>query len=143
MAMDPFTALGLAGNILQFVDFSCELISKSREIYNSGVNTHFVDLQIVAANLSELSASCSSNRFNLEFEEEDALNITATACKEVADELLLTIEKLILKNGMHNKWSSFRQALKAIWKKDKIDALEHRLDTLRSQLNLDIVTILK
>jgi hypothetical protein len=32
---DPFTAIGLAGNIAQFIDFSCKLFSAARKINNS------------------------------------------------------------------------------------------------------------
>jgi len=33
--MDPLTALSLAGNVVQFVDFGCQLLSHSRELYRS------------------------------------------------------------------------------------------------------------
>jgi hypothetical protein len=33
--MDPLSTLSLASNIVQFVDFSCRLISETRKVYNS------------------------------------------------------------------------------------------------------------
>lgn len=33
--MDPFSALSLADNIVQFVDFSRQLVSQTRQVYNS------------------------------------------------------------------------------------------------------------
>lgn len=33
--MDPLSALSLAGTIVQFVDFSCKLISQTRKAYKS------------------------------------------------------------------------------------------------------------
>ncbi|RDL35943.1 uncharacterized protein BP5553_06555 [Venustampulla echinocandica] len=55
--MDPFTALGVAGNIVQFVDFAAKLISKSREIYHSvdGASSQHLDLQEIASNLNRLN----------------------------------------------------------------------------------------
>ena len=37
--MDPFTAIGLASNILSFIDFSAQLINGAREIYDSTSGT--------------------------------------------------------------------------------------------------------
>ena len=36
IAMDPITALGLATNVVQLVDVSWRVVSKSREIYTNG-----------------------------------------------------------------------------------------------------------
>lgn len=51
--MDPLTALGLASNIVQFVDFASKLISQSHEIYQSadGALEDNVALEHVAKNL--------------------------------------------------------------------------------------------
>ena len=35
MVLDPLTAIGLAGNIVQFVDFSCKIIDKSQDIHKA------------------------------------------------------------------------------------------------------------
>lgn len=35
MVLDPFSTLGLAGNIIQFVDFTLKLVSDAREIQGS------------------------------------------------------------------------------------------------------------
>jgi len=37
--MDPFTAIGLATNILAFIDFGTELVSAAKDIYESGSGT--------------------------------------------------------------------------------------------------------
>ena len=37
--MDPFTAIGLASNILSFIDFSAQLINGAQEIYDSASGT--------------------------------------------------------------------------------------------------------
>lgn len=36
--MNPFSAIGLAGNMVQFVDFGCKLFSQTREIYSSATS---------------------------------------------------------------------------------------------------------
>lgn len=37
--MDPLSALSLAGNIVQFIEFVCKLVSNTREIYRSSSTT--------------------------------------------------------------------------------------------------------
>jgi hypothetical protein len=37
--MDPLTAIGLAGNIVQFVDYGSKIAGKARHIHNSSNGT--------------------------------------------------------------------------------------------------------
>ena len=55
--MDPLSAVGVAGTIVQFVTFASTLISKSTEIYNSasGSSTEVLDLHHVSQHLQQLS----------------------------------------------------------------------------------------
>jgi hypothetical protein len=42
--MDPLTALGLAANIIQFVDFAAKLISAGSHIHKTGTSQSEIDL---------------------------------------------------------------------------------------------------
>jgi hypothetical protein len=55
--MEPLVALGLASNIIQIVDFSGRMLSRTREIYDSpsGTLQIYTDLEHAARNLEELS----------------------------------------------------------------------------------------
>jgi hypothetical protein len=44
MVLDPLTALGLAGNIVQFVEFGCKAMCKARDI-NGSVNGSLPEVQ--------------------------------------------------------------------------------------------------
>jgi len=46
--MDPLTALGLAANIIQFVDFASKLLSTGQELYQSGASAPNLELSLVA-----------------------------------------------------------------------------------------------
>lgn len=146
--VDPLSALSLAGNIIQFIDFGCKLISESREICRSGVPAQYVDLQIIAESLGDLSRSLlptspSEDDLATPKPQGEALERIAASCRGVADEILSTLNKLRLGDGLHGRWQSFCQALKVVWKKDRIEALRSRLDDLRSQLNIQICLISK
>jgi hypothetical protein len=55
--MDPLSAIGLASNIIQFVNFGCELISGAQEVCKSisGQTAVNVDLQDIAKCLAKAS----------------------------------------------------------------------------------------
>ena len=57
MALEGLAALGLASNIVQFVEFGCRLFSQSKELYrsSSGLLDEAVELDNIARSLSRLS----------------------------------------------------------------------------------------
>jgi hypothetical protein len=144
MVPDPFSALGLAGNIVQFVDFASKLFSKSKELYksSSGATNENQELEDATDTLRRLCASLrkvdqagskSARRLN----DEGVLRELANNCNVTADELLSALEDLRTR-GPRRKWQSFHQALRTVWKKDKIVAMENKLASYRSQLMLQL-----
>jgi hypothetical protein len=149
MVVDPFSALGVAGNIVQFLDFGSKLVSKGKEIYTSAdgssvtnVELEFIsqDLHSIADSLSPNSSPSSSQNSNLG---DDEMRRLATSCKAVAEELLGVVRDLkVEENCKHRKWKSFRQALKSVWKDGDIQSLQDRIDGFRRQLTIRLITIL-
>ena len=45
--------------------------------------------------------------------------------------------------GKHRKWKSARQALNSIIKKENLELLARRLDTYRSEINLNVTLSLR
>lgn len=148
MVMDPFSALGLASNVVQFIDFGSKLISESHEIYKSasGSSTGNMELELIHNDLNELTkglkGSTGLNKQSLTADEA-ALRRLAASCHTVAVELLNVVKTLkIDNNSNHRKWRSFRQAIKSVWKQSDIDNLQTRLAEFRAQLTLRLVAIL-
>lgn len=148
--LDPFSALSVASNVVQFVSFSTELLSKSCELYSSttGSTAKHTKLETLYQDLHQLSQKLSSSSQSTSEEiecspEEHALGRVADSCKETADELLSTIHGLKVTTGSRRKWRSFRQALKSVWKQQKIEALQKRLDAISGQFNLHFAAILR
>jgi hypothetical protein len=144
MVLDPFSALGLAGNIVQFVDFSSELFSKSKEIYKSasGATGENQELHKATETLRCLcgtlkrqgqAGSKSVPRSN----DEAKLTELASRCNDTALELLSALEALRAK-GPHKRFDCLHNALKAVWTKDRIKAMENKLASYRSQLMLQL-----
>jgi len=146
--MDPFSALGLAGNIVQFVDFSSKLISAGVEIYKStdGISQRnmelievFEDLNSITEALNEGSTNKNKRGYS---KDEIALMDIALKCKVLADKLLETLRSLAVKRP-GKKWQTVRQALRSMWKEKDIQDMQTRLNDLRSQLTLRLVAILR
>jgi hypothetical protein len=57
--MDPLSAVSIASNVIQFVDFACKLVSGSRQLHKSldGVLSDKVIVEVLADDLESLSTN--------------------------------------------------------------------------------------
>jgi hypothetical protein len=143
MVLDPFTAIGLAGNIVQFVDYSSKLISSTHEIYRSstGSSKDHDHLEGIATRLLELSRSLEQPKpFGTESYEK-AIHELRKECILDAESLLKLIKAL--KARKESKWSSFRQAVCSAAKKNEISRLERRLSDHQSGLATQVIAMLR
>ena len=130
--MDPLSAVGVAGTIVQFVTFASTLISKSTEIYNSasGSSTEVLDLHHVSQHLQQLS-----NKLTVASSEEVSVFRAAKQdCEKVSD----LVEQLKLKDGASRQWKSFRAALKVVCHGHEIARLEGRLERTQNAVTLQL-----
>ncbi|KAF2866677.1 P-loop containing nucleoside triphosphate hydrolase protein, partial [Massariosphaeria phaeospora] len=138
--MEALAAVGLAGNIVQFVDFSCKLFDQATSIYHStsGTSRDAEDLESITRNLQDLSVRLSQKNHNQTHpQDHTALKKLAKECETTANELLSALQALKAKKP-DSKWNSFRTALASAWKQPRVDALEKRLHTYRSQLIIQL-----
>jgi hypothetical protein len=54
--LDPFTSLSLAATVVQFIDAGLKLVSKGREIHDTGTSTENFDLEIVTSDFLKLNS---------------------------------------------------------------------------------------
>lgn len=133
--MDPITAVSLAGTVVQFVDFTSKVVSKSTELYRSGRDAlaENVDIETTASDLTKLNTRLKQTTAV----SDPDLQALCQACGDVADQLLAALAKLKV-NDKGQKWQSLRKALRSIWSKEEIMQLEQRLASFRGELNLRI-----
>jgi len=139
--MEIVAAIGLAGNIIQFVDFCGKLISKTAEIYKSGAGAlvENVDIETATDDLALLSTTLQDSANSAD---DTALRELCQSCNIVAKKLLSALNKVKVR-GKQQKWKSFRKALRSVWSKEDIASLEQRLARLRDELNLRVVVDLR
>jgi hypothetical protein len=140
MVFDPVTAAGLAGNIVQFVQFASDIISKFREIYTSaaGATRETIDLKTLVENDIAL---CRQLRISLRPREvlsaltkdEQQLEDVRVECIKIAMELLEALAQLEIK-GAPGKRKSFRKALKTVWDEKKLGVMGERLAAFNNML---------
>jgi hypothetical protein len=147
MPLDPFTALSVASEVVQFVDFSIKIVSKGYRLAKSatGQLREHEHMEAAAERLRDaaqrvdrlLSASPESDA-------DQALKTICNGCKEVSEELSNELSKLRLPEGCkYRYWKSFRQGLKSVWAKSKLEAVKERLAELRQDLTIHISVMLR
>jgi BMFP domain-containing protein YqiC len=139
--MDPITIISLIGNVIQFVQFSNDLVSKSVQLYQSSNGA-----------LAELNdtMTATNHLLGLNYKLKDAAAKTSDktlrdlciSCESTADELLMALDRVRVKHK-HRKWESIRKALLTVWSRDEIAELERRLAKLREELNMHITADLR
>ena len=142
--MDPLSALGVASNVIQVVDFSIRLVSKGVEFYKDGSPAENVDAEEITQSLKglngKLQRSIQDSKCGGPLSEEDeSLMGLCANCERVANELLRRFDQIKV-TGKHRKWKSARQALKSVTNKNDLELLARRLGMYRSEINV-IVTV--
>ncbi|KAI5924591.1 hypothetical protein F4810DRAFT_719159 [Camillea tinctor] len=146
--MDPLSASSLAGTIIQFVTFTCTLLRKSSEIYNSetGKPGEVDTLQTVYTKLKSIclefctsdsnailgTTPCIPDSMSTVSAFQGLFEITKQDC----DWLLRTVEKNLSTNRPLSRWKSFRSALELMWKRHDIEDLENRLHRTQGTVSL-------
>ncbi|KIW63805.1 hypothetical protein PV04_08777 [Phialophora macrospora] len=147
MVIDPVTALGLASNILSFIDFGLEVLAKGRELHKSATGRliEHDEFRTAVGRLQQLrdgidnSLQSLSSRTSLTPAEEALQQITAE-CQKISAEFQDALSTFTAQPGQ-SPWKSFRQAFEALWKKDGLERMQQRLNYQREQLVLHLLVV--
>lgn len=140
MVLDPLTAVSLAGVVVQFLDFSSKVFSKTREIYRcNGCPGRHDELECVREDFLRIFQNIG--RTSIEKNEiycDPKIQDLAQRGKSLSKELLDCLEKLRSNGEPRSKLRSFHDALRNTWKQNKIDDFQSRLSDLRDQMILHL-----
>ncbi|KAF5565382.1 hypothetical protein FNAPI_1697 [Fusarium napiforme] len=141
--MDPFTAIGLAGNILTFIDIGLKFVSQTKGIYDSQSNSTAENdnLNLMAARfttaMSEMQSKLPTGNLS---KDERALKELVEECSNISGELQNLLAELKAKKP-NSKRSSVKAAFRDWRKKSEKDDLHKRLENSRQQLDLLLTTM--
>ena len=160
--MEAVAAIGLTGNILQFIQYAAQLISTGNEIFesatgssqrNSELEKIYATLSTFASGLQKHGTSQSGNQSTTSslpishssenLEHFTALNALASDCEEVCGQLLGKIRCLKIEGKKWRACKSFRAALEAAWDGKSISKLESRLDRFQKVILLHFFPIIR
>jgi hypothetical protein len=140
--MNPYPALGLAADVIKFLDFGSKLLSDARDIRNSakGMSAEHADLDAITANLSELCSNLAGTEppSYRSSADEKAIHTLARSAKDIGDELRSSLQRVQRPNARNSHLSSVRQSLQWILNRD-VGRLRARLDEIRSQLSMHLI----
>jgi hypothetical protein len=146
--MDPFSAISLAGTIVQFLDFTSKILSQSQQIRKSvdGAVVGHADIELLTKDLLDLHQRLRmplrpAGATTVLTREESQLGTLCENCDDVARELLSALDNLKIQ-GDKTKWKSIRKALKSVWNANHLTTLEGRLAKFRDEINTRILASL-
>ena len=146
--VELFTALALAGNVVQFVQFGCNLVAETHELYKSADGTSKTNLQTesitirLIETIEELEDGRERMILGTKTSTERRLVEIAEACTMVAKDILNRLEKLKSRESP-SVWSCVAKAFKAAWSKEELNALTRRLKAYVSELDTTILISMK
>ncbi|CZR63095.1 uncharacterized protein PAC_12992 [Phialocephala subalpina] len=149
--MDPLSALSVAGTIIQFVDFGTKLLTSSVQLYKSsrGSLKAHEELELIVADLQSVivklrgtdtlvAGHTVEEASSLVREDDDQQQSFMKICDEatrIADELLMRLNALRVKDGKNRVWQCLKTAVREAWTKSEIDSLMERLLLLKRSLD--------
>ena len=143
---ETIVALGIAANVIGFVEFGVRTISTFWRFVRSGAdtNTAVPDVESTTRDLQKLleniqSSSASSNDAS---EDERDLYQLAEDCQNVARDILGLLSKISLPD-QSRKRDALRAACKTVFREDEVKSLQARLELFRSQLTLHLLASLR
>ncbi|KAJ4304927.1 hypothetical protein N0V90_000455 [Kalmusia sp. IMI 367209] len=147
--MDPFSALGLASNLVQFVDFGTRVSGRIYELYNSasGFAANQSEVVDMAARLRQLADRLSQATSTVEegaspIVDKKSYMSLLFLCRSTAQDLMDIVEDLKVDKSQR-LWSSIRQGFRATRKREQIEQLINRVKTLQDSLNSYLLALLQ
>lgn len=98
--MDPLSAVGLAGTLVQFIDFTSKIVTQGRELYKTGSLKLKGQVEAVTTDLLDFStkfqqcSSCAQDESSSAAENEIALRKLCEECDGIALQLLAQLNRL-------------------------------------------------
>lgn len=141
--MDPLTAIGLAGNIISFIDFSYKVVAGVNKILDSssGMTPENAKLSALVDDLTAVTQDLVSD-VPARTENEKQLCILATNCHVLSGEICQMLRSLKI-GDKKSKWQGMIVKMKSMRKEKEIEAIERRLNSYQSEILIRLNVMFK
>ncbi|KAJ5291921.1 hypothetical protein N7478_001172 [Penicillium angulare] len=132
--MEPFTAVGLAGNIVEFISFSYQIISGVKKLLDNPNGTS-PENQRLSDFLEDLNAVTQGLMTDLHAKTENEKQLCALAanCHELSTELYQILRSLRVGDNK-SKWEAIMVMWSSMRREKEIETIERRLHGYQSQI---------
>ena len=133
-------SIGLASNVLQFIDFGTRFVMKAWKIYHDGqgAGDNILDLLATTKDLESAVTALTSEPGTAD----SGMHEICVSCSEVASQLLTSLRELAAPE-QPGKREALKAAFKRLWKQQDIENLKRRLDGFREQLVVQLLLSLR
>ena len=145
--LDPMSALGLACNIIQIVDFSLKAVTKFRELYKDGASSEDRELEDMTVRLKGLRANLVTvdrtiGQSRPVFVDDQDLQALADECCKTADKLTTELDTLKT-SGPHKRRQAVQKFYRSICRKSVVEKIQRKLDSYQKVLDTRILVNLR
>lgn len=130
---EALAAIGLASNLLQFVQVGVQAVRLAKDLYKSPEQLSHSHTQLRDLT-SDLKKSMRDVRGRNDVSPSDALAPQIKACNTLADELLDVLGELAIDPNKDRRLESVKKSYKAYRKRQDIKDLAGRIEVMRSRI---------
>ncbi|KAH6951184.1 hypothetical protein BKA56DRAFT_711885 [Ilyonectria sp. MPI-CAGE-AT-0026] len=139
--MEALVAIGLSGNVVQFVQFAGQLISETNSIRQNGSPSSLPDLRNLTDSLTKqadaIHKSLPSKASTAMLAPEDHYLVTVAAdCQNAGRQFLSYLDTFISQSTSSNRLKSVGASIKFQFSQQKIEDFASHLDKLRGSSTL-------
>ena len=137
--MDAISALGVAGTVVQFVQFATALVNNVREIHRSasGASLATQELEAIHSTLSQFSKDLRDSPPGGPSRYGKELEVLVERCKDDCDQLLKLADQLKVESGEKKRWwKSFQKAMLELWTQKDVEDLRQRISDSQASMVL-------
>jgi hypothetical protein len=145
--MEPLSALSIASAVIQIVEFSAKVISRTKEVYDSPekATEETALLENATENLRELMEELSKRRNvrpHNSSNADDQLIHLAKQSDEIAKVVCEAVDDIRLRTDGSQR-TALSQGLRSVLGQKKISSLTARLDQMRKQVDTALLVSLR
>ncbi|TGO51493.1 hypothetical protein BCON_0160g00180 [Botryotinia convoluta] len=139
--MEARAALSLAGNVMQFVDFSSKIISEAHAIEKNGESSSIADLQCFALDSTKHARIIRSRLQTSSYtrplsEENQHLVDLAADCEQAGHEFAVYLSTFSTSRTARNFLHNLKDSIRVRWRHEAIVAFVEKLESFQGALKL-------
>lgn len=148
--LDPITAVGLAGNVVQFIDFTASVLKESYKLAQSGSVEPASNEALSRLTQSQRDVCERINATTLAVLpsdlEECAVKSAVDACEDTSAQLIALLKRLAANrkaDGSVSRMSQFGAVLKTKAKGSRLEGLQAQLERCQSNLTTSLLALMR